>query len=382
MKVVIILFILPLFFSLDNGLGKTPQMGFNTWNKFTCNINEELIKKTVDVLIQSGLAAKGYNYVNLDDCWQISRDENGRIQEDKNAFPSGMKALADYVHSKGLKFGLYSDAGTKTCAGRPGSLGYEEIDAQTYAEWEVDYLKYDNCNNEGLPSQPRYTKMRDALLKTGRPIFFSMCSWGEEEVWKWAKDVGNSWRTTGDIGDNWGSFLDILDRQNGLEVYAGPGGWNDPDMLEVGNHGMSNAAYQSHFALWALLKAPLLLGNDLTNMSKETFEIISNEEIIAINQDPLGKQGKRISRKWGLTGDSEVYAGELIDGWAVILFNRSWLPSHITFNFSDIGKTGGCLRDLVNHQDLGYFSNNYSGYVSSGGVKVLKVTDCPHETNN
>jgi alpha-galactosidase len=379
MKVAFILIILPFILSLDNGLGKTPQMGFNAWNKFNCDINEDIMRRMADAMVETGLAELGYTYINLDDCWQYSRDETGRIQEDKRTFPSGMKALADYIHSKGLKFGLYSDAGTLTCGLRPGSLGYEDIDAKVYAEWGVDYLKYDNCSSEGLPSKPRYEKMRDALLNTGRPIFFSMCSWGTEEVWTWAKDVGNSWRTTGDIVNTWFSFLNNLDRQFGLEGYAGPGGWNDPDMLEVGNGGLNAHQGQAHFALWALLKAPLLLGNDLSNIDKVTFEIISNKEIIAINQDPLGKQGKRISRKWTLTGYLEVYAGELIDGWAVILFNRAWYKQNITFNFSDIGRTKGCLRDLVKHKDLGMFEGTYTAKVEHQSAIVLKVTDCPNE---
>jgi len=198
--------------ALDNGLGLTPPMGYNTWNAFWCEIDESIIKATADAMVNLGLAAKGYTYLNLDDCWQLSRDTNGRIVEDKTKFPSGIKALGSYVHSKGLKFGLYSDAGFKTCQGRPGSLGYEVIDAQTYAEWEVDYLKYDNCNTDGSSPKKRYPPMRDALNKTGRPIFFSMCEWGVEDPHLWAGDVGNSWRTTGDIEDNWKSFTEILDK--------------------------------------------------------------------------------------------------------------------------------------------------------------------------
>lgn len=218
------LFISVVFISvsaLDNGLGLTPPMGWNSWNKFNCNIDESLIKQTALALISTGLASKGYHYVNLDDCWQVARDANGFIIEDKNKFPAGMKGLSEFLHSKNLKFGVYSDAGYYTCAKRPGSLGVEIKDAQKYAEWEVDYLKYDNCNTDGTSPKLRYPVMRDALNKTGRPIFFSMCEWGVENPATWATEVGNSWRTTEDIVDNWNSFLHILDQQVGLEKYAG-----------------------------------------------------------------------------------------------------------------------------------------------------------------
>ena len=293
-----------LIYGLDNGLGRTPQMGWNTWNKFQCNINEKLIRDSIDVLNTSGLIEAGYKYINLDDCWHKSRHENGTIVPDPEAFPNGIKPLVDYAHSKGLLFGLYSDAGTNTCAGRPGSLGYEEIDAQTYAEWGVDYLKYDNCFNNGIKSLDRYPKMRDALNKTGRPIFYSLCQWGEEDVPTWGKDVGNSWRTTGDISDNWNSMIKIIDINDKSYKYAGPGGWNDPDMLEVGNGGMTLTEYKSHFSLWAISKAPLLIGCDVTTMTQEIKDILTNPEVIAINQDALGKQGRKIkSTKLSLPDD-------------------------------------------------------------------------------
>ena len=283
-------------YSLDNGLGKTPQMGWNTWNKFGCEIDETLIKDSIDALVSSGLADAGYKYINLDDCWQESRDENDFIVPNPKTFPSGIKYLADYAHSKGLLFGLYSSAGNYTCERKPGSLDYEEKDAQKYAEWEVDYLKYDNCWNRGYNSSRRYPPMRDALNKTNRPIFYSLCQWGEEEVATWGKDVGNSWRTTGDISDNWGSMISIIDENDKWYEYAGPGGWNDPDMLEVGNGGMTYTEYKTHFALWAISKAPLLIGCDITKMSDETKEILTNPEVIAINQDSLGIQGHKMKR--------------------------------------------------------------------------------------
>ena len=291
---LLIVLIIKKIISLDNGLGKTPQMGWNSWNKFGCSINDKLIRDTIDVLNSSGLIEYGYNYINLDDCWQSIRLENGTIVPDLTAFPNGIKSLADYAHSKGLKFGLYSDAGIFTCAIKPGSLGFEEIDAKTYAEWGVDYLKYDNCYNNNTKSIDRYSVMRDALNKTGRKIFFSMCNWGAENVSTWGKNVGNSWRTTGDINDNWKSMTRIIDINNKWYEFAGPGGWNDPDMLEVGNGGMNNEEYKAHFGLWAISKAPLLIGCDIINMDKEIKDILTNPEVIAINQDSLGQQGHKI----------------------------------------------------------------------------------------
>ena len=294
MKVLLLIVFISYILCLDNGLGKTPQMGWNSWNKFGCNINEKLIYDTIDAIVDTGLAAAGYNYVNLDDCWQSGRDSNGVIIVD-NAFPNGIKPLVDYAHKKGLLFGVYSDAGYKTCAGRPGSLGYEEIDAKTYAEWGVDYLKYDNCFTDGSAPEVRYPIMRDALLKQDRPIFYSMCEWGVNDPATWAAPVGNSWRTTGDIFNSWNSMISIIDQNNRCYEYAGPGGWNDPDMLEVGNGGMTVEEEKIHFGLWCISKAPLLIGCDITKMSKETFEILTNEEVIAIDQDPLGIQGKKIA---------------------------------------------------------------------------------------
>ena len=268
-------------------------MGWNSWNKFACDINETLIYQTIDALNKSGLIELGYNYMNLDDCWQISRDENGVIQPDPH-FPNGIKPLVDYAHSKGLKFGLYSDAGNYTCQIRPGGYGYEEIDAKTYSEWGVDYLKYDNCLNGHVTAKIRYPRMRDALLNQTKPIFYSICNWGEEGIPIWGREVGNSWRTTVDIVDNWKSMISIIDENNQWYEYAGPGGWNDPDMLEVGNGGMTTIEYKTHFALWAISKAPLLIGCDVTKMSNDTWNILTNPEVIAVNQDKLGIQGRKI----------------------------------------------------------------------------------------
>ena len=293
-KLLFLLLLITLISSLDNGLGLTPQMGWNTWNKFACKIEEKLIRDSMDALVNTGLKDLGYNYMNLDDCWQIKRDENKTIVPDADKFPNGIKPLADYAHSKGLKFGLYSDGGNLTCQMRPGGYGYEEIDAKTYAEWGVDYLKYDNCWNMGISSKIRYPRMTEALRKQNRSIFYSICQWGEEEIPTWGKEFGNSWRTTLDISDSWISMINIIDQNDKWFQYAGPGGWNDPDMLEVGNGGMSDVEYRTHFSLWAISKAPLIIGCDLTKMSNETFNILSNKEVIAINQDKLGEQGHKI----------------------------------------------------------------------------------------
>eukprot|EP01017_Pseudomicrothorax_dubius_P049350 TRINITY_DN9163_c0_g2_i1.p1 TRINITY_DN9163_c0_g2~~TRINITY_DN9163_c0_g2_i1.p1 ORF type:complete len:394 (+),score=79.03 TRINITY_DN9163_c0_g2_i1:67-1248(+) len=375
MKVVILCALLLVFgLALDNGLGKTPPMGWNSWNRFGCNINEDLIIQTVDALLSTGLAKAGYTYVNLDDCWQKDRDRQGYILPDAKAFPHGMKYLANYIHLRGLKFGLYSDAGLFTCQKRPGGLNFEELDAQRYAEWEVDYLKYDNCFNTKVPTKERYGKMRDALNKTGRPIYFSICEWGEAKPWKWGKEFGNSWRTTGDISDTWASMLSILDKQVNIASAGGPGGWNDPDMLEVGNGGMTTSEYEAHFALWALLKAPLLIGCDITKMSADTARILMNAEIIAVNQDPLGTPGRRVSKN----GDLEVWAGPLTgNDVAVILFNRGRSSATMTADFKQVGFTDSdCakVRDLYAGANLGSFTKSYATQVGSHGVKVLRLT--------
>jgi alpha-galactosidase len=272
-------------------LAATPPMGWNSWNKYGCNVSEKLIRQMADEMVSSGMSKSGYEYIVIDDCWQIDRDENGEIVVDKDRFPDGIKALADYIHSKGLKFGIYSCAGSKTCAGRPGGRGHEFQDARTYARWGVDYLKYDWCNTTTQEAKSSYTTMRDGLYAAKRPIVFSLCEWGTAKPWEWAKAVGHLWRTTGDIVDRWDSMIDILDKNRDLGKYAGPGGWNDPDMLEVGNGGMTDEEYRTHFSLWCMLSAPLMAGNDLGNMSPATKEILTNTEVISLDQDKLGKQG-------------------------------------------------------------------------------------------
>ncbi len=366
--------------ALENGLALTPPMGWNSWNRFACNVNEDLVKSAADALVSSSMKDAGYQYVVIDDCWQLNRDAAGNIIADTKTFPSGIKALADYVHSKGLKFGIYSDAGTKTCAGRPGSRGHEYQDALQYAAWGVDYLKYDWCNTGTENAQAAYSTMRDALEAAGRPIVFSLCEWGSNKPWLWARDVGNLWRTTGDISDCWNckkdqlSWTQILDLQVGLETYASPGHWNDPDMLEVGNGGMTTAEYRSHFSLWCMLAAPLMAGNDLKNMSAEIKEILTNKEVIAIDQDPLGMEGRRVRKN----GDSEVWGKQMKDGSrAVALLNRGASDADISLSWEDLGypaHLAAAVRDLWAKKDLGKFTGTFSAKVPSHGVVMLRVT--------
>src|SRR6266545_5211094 len=323
----------------DEGLALTPPMGFNDWNAFGCNVSEELIKQTADFFVESGLKDAGYQYVNIDDCWALrERGADGRIVPDPVKFPSGIAGTADYVHERGLKLGLYGDAGTATCAGYPGSLGFEDIDAQTFAEWGVDYLKYDNCNNNSDGSRAdyirRYTAMGDALRATGRPIVYSVCEWGVVEPWEWASAIGNLWRTTGDINDSWGSLRSIIAQNAPLFWAAGPGAWNDPDMLEIGNGAMSTTEYETHFAMWAMMAAPLLVGTDLRIASDETIRILSNPELIAVDQDPLGVQGQVLYE----LGGRMVLSKPLVDGdRAVALYNSTDAPAIIAIRAVQTG---------------------------------------------
>lgn len=361
---------------LKNGLGSTPQMGWNSWNHFACNIDEKLIRETAEALVTSGLARHGYKYVNLDDCWgEQNRDSKGNLVAKESMFPSGIKALADYIHSKGLKLGIYSDAGNLTCSMKmPGSLHHEEQDARTFASWGIDYLKYDNCNNDGTSPRDRFPKMSKALLNSGRPIFFSLCEWGIEDPATWAPSIGNSWRTTGDIKDNWDSMATLADQNDKWASYAGPGGWNDPDMLEIGNGGMTTEEYRSHFSIWALVKAPLLIGCDVRSIDKTTLELLSNEEVIAVNQDKLGVQGRKVKKQ----GDLEVWAGPLSGKRvALILWNRSGSPSKITAYWSDLGLKPSTLlnaRDLWAHSTQYHVKGQLSASVESHAVKMYVLT--------
>jgi alpha-galactosidase len=361
--------------ALDNGLARTPQMGWNDWNTFFCNVNESLIRETADVMVSSGMAAAGYKYVNIDDCWSTkSRDANGNLVPDPQKFPSGMKALADYVHAKGLKLGIYSSAGTTTCAGYPASLGYEQRDAALWASWGIDYLKYDNCgDHQGKTGLQRYTAMRDALAATGRPILYSLCNWGQENVWTWGMPVGNSWRTTGDIAANWNSVMGILDQQVGLEAYSGPGGWNDPDMLEVGVGALTATEGRAHFSLWSLLNAPLIAGNDIRSMSAETRSILTNTEVIAVNQDWGGRQGHKISDN----GNLEVWRKPMSNGSvAVVLLNRGTSTSTVSTTASALGlgsASSYSVRDLWAHTTSSS-SGAISASVPGHGAAMYIVT--------
>lgn len=364
-------------YGLKNGLGATPQMGWNSWNHFGCQIDEQIIRDTADAMVSTGLAKLGYIYINIDDCWaEMSRDSQGILRARESTFPSGIKAVAGYVHAKGLKLGIYSDAGYQTCQGQPGSLGNEYTDAATFATWGVDYLKYDNCHNDGSKPEVRYPVMSKALLSANRPIFYSLCEWGQDNPATWASNVGNSWRTTGDISDNWSSMTSRADENDAWAAYAGPGGWNDPDMLEVGNGGMSTEEYRSHFSIWALMKAPLLIGCDVRSIGRDALAILSNPEVIAVNQDSLGSAGRKVKRN----GDLEVWAGPLSEKRvAVVLWNRGTLSSLITVRWADIGLSPSTTmqpRDLWQQQDLPSREGILSAQVGSHSVKmfVLKPT--------
>ncbi len=352
-----------------------PPMGWNSWNRFRCDIDENLIRQTADAIIANNLDDVGYRYVNVDDCWMAStRDAQGRLQAHPTRFPSGMKALADYVHARGLKFGIYSSAGTATCEGLPASLGRETIDAQTWASWGVDYLKYDNCNHDGTPAAVRYKVMGDALKATGRPIVYSICNWGQEDPWVFGPNAGGSaWRTTGDITNTWSSMMNLLDQQNGLEVFARSNAFNDPDMLEVGNGSMTIAEYTSHFSLWALLNSPMLLGNDLRAIPADVLTIIRNAEVIAVNQDWGGSQGRKIRD----FGETEVWAKPMADGSvATVLLNRTGATATITTSAAELGLGGSSGYSLRNLWSGAVSSSpgTVSASVPSHGVAMFRVT--------
>src|SRR6185437_3386229 len=366
-------FAFPIAVFGQNTLAATPPMGWNSWNHFAERVNDATIRDTADALVSTGLRDAGYVYLNIDDTWEGQRDAQGFIHPNSK-FPD-MKALADYVHSKGLKLGIYSSPGPKTCAGYEGSLGHEEQDAETYAKWGIDYLKYDWCQRP--PSsvdemKAAYTKMHNALVKTGRPIVLSLCQYGWNKVWEWGPSVGgNLWRTTGDISDRYAVMAEIGFGQNGLEKFAGPGHWNDPDMLEVGNGGMTEDEYRTHFALWAILAAPLIAGNDLTRMTPYTVAILTNREVIAVDQDPLGKQGFRVAQE----GPFEVWMKPMSDGSKVVgLFNRQRTTEQMTARFDQIGiRSEATVRDLWLKKDLGTFKDSYSAYVPPHGVVLVRI---------
>jgi alpha-galactosidase len=359
----------------DN-LALRPPMGWNSFNHFGCNLDETIIRETADAIVASGMQAAGYRYVNLDDCWMApARDAGGNLQPDPKKFPSGIKALADYVHALGLKLGIYLDRGTKTCGGYPGSYDYEVQDANLLASWEIDLLKYDSCSPVGNMVAD-YQKMSNALKATGRPILFSICSWGFPGFWVIGSDVAHMWRTTSDIQDTWARMLTILDANNTYASFAGPGHWNDPDMLEVGNGGMTETEYRSHFTLWAMMAAPLIAGNDLRTMSPGIRDILTAQEVIAVDQDPLGVQGTRIGDVLG-TDKPEIWSKPLSgkDTIAVVLFNRSDAAVEMAVTWSELGLPPGpaAVRDLWERTDRGIFPDRYTANVPAHGVIMIRV---------
>jgi alpha-galactosidase len=360
----------------------TPPMGWNSWNHFAAKIDDATVRAQADAMVSSGLRDAGYRYINIDDTWEGERDAKGVIHTNAK-FPD-MKALADYVHSKGLKLGIYSSPGDKTCAGYAGSLGHEAQDAKTYADWGVDYLKYDLCSlgpsmqaSGGLEKAQdielkAYVKMRDAIAATGRPMVYSLCQYGFYQPWRWGASVGGDlWRTTGDITDKFPRMIQIGLSQAGLAKLQKPGHWNDPDMLEVGNGGMNAIEYRTHMSLWAILAAPLLAGNDLSKMSPETLAILGAKGVIAIDQDPLGKQGDRVHSE----GPLEIWARPLAGGaQAVGLFNLSDLPANMEVRTSELGFKGpAAMHDVWTDKDLGRQAS-YHAVVPAHGVVLLRVS--------
>lgn len=360
----------PVAYALNNGLALKPPLGWNSWNNFGCNVSDVLIRQMADAMVSSGMAAAGYQYVNVDDCWQGVGRTNGHVNLDVD-FPN-MQGLADYIHSKGLKFGLYSDHGTSTCAGRVGSYSFETTDANDYAAWGVDYLKYDNCNlPPGDNVQQDYVNMKNALAASGRGIVYSICAWNFQS---WMPATGNLWRTTGDISDSWGSMIGIYDINVGLTAFASPGAWNDPDMLEIGRTGMTDTEYRTHMSLWSIMAAPLIAGNDLRSMTQATKDILTASEVLAVNQDPLGIQATKVRDD----GNSEVLSKKLNGSGirAVALLNRNTVAANITVSWSEIGLAAGSatVRDLWAKVDRGSFSNSYTVSVPAHGTALLKIT--------
>lgn len=365
-------------------LARTPPMGWNSWNKFACDINEKTIREIADAFVSSGMRDAGYVYLVIDDCWQVKRDSNGTIIADPARFPSGMKNLGDYIHSKGLKFGIYSDAGTATCQGRPGSRGYEFQDARTYASWGVDYLKYDWCNHGKQNCESSYTTMRDALYKAGRPVVLSICEWGTTKPWEWGKDVGHLWRSTEDIincfdcKNYWGGLgvVQIIDLFTEIGTYAGPGHWNDADMLEVGNGVLTRNEERLHMSMWAMFSSPLMAGNDLRNMSKETVSVLTNKEVLAIDQDKLGISAIR----WMKYGNLEIWFKPLEGGdYAFCFINCGNEPLTIDQDLKTLIKKyviddSYLIRDLWKHETIGSTYENVKGSLPAHDVLMIKLT--------
>jgi alpha-galactosidase len=377
------------------GLALTPPMGWNSWNTFASNINEDLIKGTADAMIANGMRDAGYVYIVLDDTWSaMERDPDGNLMAHPEKFPSGMKALGDYLHERGFKFGIYGCAGRKTCAGFPGSWGHEFQDAKKFAEWGVDYLKYDWCSSGTADARDAYTRMRDALFAAGRPIVFSICEWGHSKPWEWAKDVGHLWRTTGDIMDcydckqrweqGWKVILDLQFSQvqpadgqpgNGINAFAGPGHWNDPDMLEVGNAGLTFAESRAHFSLWCILAAPLMAGNDVRAATPEIVAVLTDREALAVNQDKLGKQGWRFRA----SSTQEIWVRELAGGeWAVAVLNSGATAAEVEIDWSHgwwfLGSEKCTVRDIWNKRAAGDTTGKFTAHLDAHDAALLRLT--------
>lgn len=385
----------PAFAQKFQGLALTPPMGWNSWNTFAGNINESVVRETAEAMVKNGMKDAGYIYIVIDDTWSLrERDPNGSLVADPAKFPSGMKALGDWLHSQGFKFGIYSCAGPKTCGGYPGGWGHEFQDGRTFASWGVDYLKYDWCNTGTADAKDAYTRMRDGLFAAGRPVVFSLCEWGTARPWEWAQEVGHLWRTTGDIYASYNGvkgwemgWKRILDLQydlvknsqgpDSLAKYAGPGHWNDPDMLEVGRSGLTFAESRAHLSFWAIIAAPLMAGNDVRHMSEEIRALLTDKEVLAIDQDPLGKQGYRLLAE--PSKSIEVWARELENGeFAIGVLNTSSSTADLTvewslFNWILKGKTY-TLRDVWAKSAAGDTSKPFVAHLESHDVALLRLT--------
>lgn len=377
------------------GLALTPPMGWNSWNTFANKINEAVVRETADAMVKNGMRDAGYTYIVIDDTWSLpARDANGNLVADPAKFPSGMKALADYLHSLGFKFGIYSDAGTKTCGGYPGSWGHEFQDARTFASWGVDYLKYDWCNTGTANAKDAYLRIRDALYTAGRPVVLSMCEWGTARPWEWAGDIAHLWRTTGDIYDSYDGvkgwergWKKILDLQyslvensqgpDGIAKYAGPGHWNDPDMMEVGSPGLTFAEARAHFSMWCIIAAPLMAGNDVRHMTEEIRAVLTDKEALAISQDAAGKQGYRVLAEPAKS--REVWVRELGNGdLAVAVLNTGSVAADIEVDWEYFGwvMKGETyqIRDIWAKKAAGDTKKAFVSHIDSHGVTLLRLS--------
>ena len=374
------------------GLALTPPMGWNSWNTFASNINDSLIRETADAMIANGMRDAGYTYIVIDDCWEsMERDAQGNNVPDPKKFPNGMKAVGDYLHSKGFKFGIHSCAGTKTCGGYPGGRGHEYQDALLYASWGVDFVKYDWCEHGTADARETYKTMRDAIHATGRPMIFSLCEWGQNKPWEWAGDVGHMWRTTGDIygsydgrkgwESGWKRNLDLQytlvdsNGPDGIGKFAGPGHWNDPDMLEVGNEGLTFAESRAHFSLWCIIAAPLIAGNDVRHMEPVYRDMLTNKDVLAIDQDALGKQGFRALADPGK--NIEIWVRELSNGdWAVCALNTHTAAADITVEWNRLWTIQGKFQvhDVWANKAAGDTSKSYKARLDSHDVVLFRLT--------